>query len=91
MPRRAFRVFLIAVCSAVVCLVAFFVPRIYVTMARGRRLRAFINQLGDTIHIRRDNRGDLYVPPSILFDQKDDRFAVLGDLDASRAARLGRN
>jgi tight adherence protein B len=37
--------------AAVVCLVAFFVPRIYVAMARGRRLKAFTNQLGDTIQL----------------------------------------
>ncbi len=37
--------------TAVVCLVAFFAPRIYVNMARGRRLKAFINQLGDTIQL----------------------------------------
>jgi tight adherence protein B len=37
--------------TAVVCLVAFFVPRIYVNMARGRRLKAFTNQLGDTIQL----------------------------------------
>jgi tight adherence protein B len=37
--------------TAVVCLVAFFAPRIYVSTARGRRLKAFRNQLGDTIQL----------------------------------------
>jgi tight adherence protein B len=37
--------------TAVACLVAFFAPRIYVAMSRRRRLRAFTNQLGDTIQL----------------------------------------
>jgi tight adherence protein B len=37
--------------SAVACLVAFFAPRIYVSVLRGRRLRAFTDQLGDTIQL----------------------------------------
>ena len=37
--------------SAVVVLVAFFGPRMYVGVARGRRLRAFTDQLGDTINL----------------------------------------
>jgi tight adherence protein B len=37
--------------SAVACLGAFFAPRIYVSVLRGRRLRAFTDQLGDTIQL----------------------------------------
>jgi tight adherence protein B len=37
--------------TAVVCLVAFFAPRIYINILRGRRLKAFTDQLGDTIQL----------------------------------------
>ncbi len=37
--------------SVIATLVAFFAPRIYVNMARGRRLKAFNDQLGDTINL----------------------------------------
>jgi tight adherence protein B len=37
--------------TAVACLGAFFGPRIYVSMTRNRRLKAFNNQLGDTINL----------------------------------------
>jgi len=37
--------------AAIVCVVAFFAPRVYVNIARGRRLKAFNNQLGDTINL----------------------------------------
>jgi tight adherence protein B len=37
--------------AAVVCVVGFFAPRVYVTLLRGRRLKAFTNQLGDTINL----------------------------------------
>ena len=37
--------------TAVACLTAFFAPRAYVGMRRGRRLKAFNSQLGDTINL----------------------------------------
>ncbi len=37
--------------AAVVCLIAFFGPRMYVNVLRGRRLKAFTEQLGDTIQL----------------------------------------
>ena len=37
--------------AAGVCLLGFFIPRIYVGMSRGRRLKAFNNQLGDSINL----------------------------------------
>jgi tight adherence protein B len=37
--------------TAIACLVGFFGPWIYVTLMRGQRLRAFNNQLGDTINL----------------------------------------
>jgi tight adherence protein B len=37
--------------TALACLSGFFAPRIYIGMARGRRLRAFSDQLGDTIQL----------------------------------------
>jgi tight adherence protein B len=37
--------------TAVACLAAFFGPRVYVSTARNRRLKAFTNQLGDTINL----------------------------------------
>jgi tight adherence protein B len=37
--------------TAIACLVAFFAPRIYVGVLRGRRLKAFSEQLGDTIQL----------------------------------------
>jgi tight adherence protein B len=37
--------------TVIAVLVAFFAPRIYVNMTRGRRLKAFNNQLGDTINL----------------------------------------
>ncbi len=37
--------------TVIAILVAFFAPRIYVNMARGRRLKAFNDQLGDTINL----------------------------------------
>jgi tight adherence protein B len=37
--------------TAGVCLVAFFAPRFYVRLLRGRRLKAFDNQLADTINL----------------------------------------
>ena len=37
--------------TAIACLGAFFGPRIYVSMTRNRRLKAFTNQLGDTINL----------------------------------------
>jgi tight adherence protein B len=37
--------------TAVACLAGFFGPWIYVTLLRGRRLRAFNDQLGDTINL----------------------------------------
>jgi len=37
--------------TALACLAAFFGPRIYINVARGRRLKAFTNQLGDTIQL----------------------------------------
>jgi tight adherence protein B len=39
------------VVTALACLAGFFGPRIYINMARGRRLRAFSDQLGDTIQL----------------------------------------
>lgn len=39
------------VVAAMACLGGFFGPRIYIGMARGRRLRAFSDQLGDTIQL----------------------------------------
>jgi tight adherence protein B len=37
--------------TAVACLAGFFAPRAYVALRRGRRLRAFNEQLGDTINL----------------------------------------
>lgn len=37
--------------TAVACLASFFAPRMYVGMLRGRRLKAFSEQLGDTIQL----------------------------------------
>lgn len=37
--------------TAAACLVAFFAPRAYVGLRRGRRLKAFNSQLGDTINL----------------------------------------
>jgi tight adherence protein B len=37
--------------TAVACLAAFFAPRAYVGLRRGRRLKAFNSQLGDTINL----------------------------------------
>jgi tight adherence protein B len=37
--------------TAVACLLAFFAPRAYVGLRRGRRLKAFNSQLGDTINL----------------------------------------
>jgi len=37
--------------AAGACLLGFFAPRIYVGMSRGRRLKAFDNQLGDSINL----------------------------------------
>ncbi len=37
--------------TAVACLIAFFAPRAYVSARRGRRLKAFNQQLGDTINL----------------------------------------
>lgn len=37
--------------TAVACLAAFFAPRAYVGLRRGRRLKAFNQQLGDTINL----------------------------------------
>ena len=37
--------------TAVACLAAFFAPRAYVGIRRGRRLKAFNSQLGDTINL----------------------------------------
>ena len=37
--------------AAGACLLGFFVPRIYVGMSRGRRLKAFNDQLGDSINL----------------------------------------
>ncbi len=37
--------------TAVACLTTFFAPRAYVGMRRGRRLKAFNSQLGDTINL----------------------------------------
>jgi tight adherence protein B len=37
--------------AAVAGIAGFFAPRIYVSIARGRRLKAFSNQLGDTINL----------------------------------------
>jgi tight adherence protein B len=37
--------------TAIACLAVFFAPRIYVSVLRGRRLKAFNNQLGDTIQL----------------------------------------
>ncbi len=37
--------------TAVACVVGFLAPRFYVSMMRGRRLKAFTNQLGDTINL----------------------------------------
>lgn len=37
--------------SAVACLAAFFGPRVYIGVLRGRRLKAFSEQLGDTIQL----------------------------------------
>jgi tight adherence protein B len=37
--------------TALVCLAAVFGPRIYISVTRGRRLKAFTNQLGDTIQL----------------------------------------
>jgi len=39
------------VTTAVVCLLCFFAPRWYISFVRSRRLRAFTNQLGDTINL----------------------------------------
>jgi tight adherence protein B len=39
------------VVTAVACLVGFFAPRLYVSLMRNRRLRAFNDQLGDTINL----------------------------------------
>jgi len=39
------------VATAVACVVAFFGPRLYVSSLRGRRLKAFNQQLGDTINL----------------------------------------
>jgi tight adherence protein B len=39
------------VATAVACVVAFFAPRLYVSLLRGRRLKAFNDQLGDTINL----------------------------------------
>jgi tight adherence protein B len=37
--------------TAVACVLGFFAPRLYVSLLRNRRLRAFDNQLGDTINL----------------------------------------
>ncbi|MCP4540989.1 MAG: secretion system protein F [Chloroflexi bacterium] len=37
--------------TVVACLVSFFAPRIYINVLRGRRLKAFVDQLGDTIQL----------------------------------------
>ena len=37
--------------AAGACLLGFFIPRIYVGMSRGRRLKAFNDQLGDSINL----------------------------------------
>ncbi len=39
------------VTTAVVCLLCFFAPRWYISFVRSRRLRAFSDQLGDTINL----------------------------------------
>jgi len=39
------------IATAVACVAAFFAPRIYVSIMRGRRLTAFNDQLGDTINL----------------------------------------
>lgn len=39
------------VAAAITCMVAFFAPRMYISLLRGRRLKAFNDQLGDTINM----------------------------------------
>jgi len=39
------------VAAAITCVVAFFAPRMYISLLRGRRLKAFNDQLSDTINM----------------------------------------
>jgi tight adherence protein B len=71
------------VITAGACLLGFFMPRIYVTRQRNRRLRAFSNQLGDTINLMVNSLRAGY---SILQAME----AVSDEMDAPVSTEFGR-
>jgi len=71
------------VITAAACLLGFFVPRLYVSVQRGRRLRAFNAQLSDTINLMVNSLRAGY---SILQAME----AVAGEMDAPISTEFGR-